>query len=169
MLRLNQPTCTASRLSIDPEPQADDLVCGSGWHGGRASCALPARLPACVHARTPRATDPRIRRGVNHAREARGWPTRRRQSGSCRCAIIGVPWCLRRLSLFSTWLKQCFCQRNHPRPSMLKLTPAMAHLRWHTSKRLSQSAPRVPPGSASTPRGEAGPGHAGAGEGPGGL
>ena len=25
-------------------------------------------------------------------------------SGSCRCAIIGVPWCLRRLNLFSTCL-----------------------------------------------------------------
>ena len=26
------------------------------------------------------------------------------RSGSCRCAIIGVPWCLRRLSLLSTCL-----------------------------------------------------------------
>ena len=28
--------------------------------------------------------------------------TKKFYSGSCRCAIIGVPWCLRRLSLFST-------------------------------------------------------------------
>ena len=27
-------------------------------------------------------------------------------SDSCRCAIVGVPWGLRRLSIFSTRLKQ---------------------------------------------------------------
>ena len=30
------------------------------------------------------------------------------KSGSCRCAIIGVPWCLRRLSLFSTFQEHVF-------------------------------------------------------------
>ena len=27
-----------------------------------------------------------------------------KHSGSCRCANIGVPWCLRRLSLFSAFV-----------------------------------------------------------------
>ena len=33
-------------------------------------------------------------------------------SGSCRCAIIGVPWCLRRLSLFSTFLHMFLTNRS---------------------------------------------------------
>ena len=34
------------------------------------------------------------------------------KSGSCRCAVIGVPWCLRRLSLFSTFIGWSFIGNN---------------------------------------------------------
>ena len=33
-------------------------------------------------------------------------------SGSCRCAIVGVPWCLRRLSLFCTLLAMCLTNKS---------------------------------------------------------
>ena len=59
-----------------------------------------------------------------------------KHSGCCRCAIIGVPLCLRRRSPLSTCLNMRLTT-NHPRLSMLKLILAMAHLRWHTSNRLS--------------------------------
>ena len=46
-----------------------------------------------------------------------------------------MPWCLTRLSLF-TALKHVFYKKQHARLSKLKVTPAMAHPRWHTSNRL---------------------------------
>ena len=64
------------------------------------------------------------------------------QSGSCRCAIIGVPWCLRRLSLFTTCLSNIFDkQAKHAE------TDPMAHLRWHTSNHQSVECHRHTKGS----------------------
>ena len=57
------------------------------------------------------------------------------EPGSCRCAIIGVLWCLRRLSLFSTRLNM-FLTSKSPQAKHAKTDPAMAHLRWHTSNLL---------------------------------
>ena len=52
-------------------------------------------------------------------------------SGSCRCAIIGVPWCLRRLSLFSTFISILMTnnspQAKHAETDPRHGTPAMAH------------------------------------------
>ena len=50
--------------------------------------------------------------------------------------IILCSSCSLYISSSSPLLKQCVRQTHHPRLSMLKLTPAMAHLRWHTSNRL---------------------------------
>ena len=53
-------------------------------------------------------------------------------SGSRRCAIIGVTWCLRRLSLFSTCLNTFSTnkssQANHAETDPRHGTPAMAHV-----------------------------------------
>ena len=56
--------------------------------------------PACWKA----TADPSARRiaCLRHATQ-RTMPSQVYRSGSCRCAMIGVPWCLRRLSLFSTF------------------------------------------------------------------
>ena len=52
-------------------------------------------------------------------------------SGSCRCAIIGVPWCLRRLRLFSTlWnmlLTNTSPRAKHAETDPRHGTPTMAH------------------------------------------
>ena len=52
-------------------------------------------------------------------------------SRSCRCAIMGVPWCLRMLSLFSTRLKMRLTnespQAKHAETDPRHGTPAMAH------------------------------------------
>ena len=57
--------------------------------------------------------------------------------GGCGRAVIGVPWCLRRLGLFSTCLHML---TNKSPPGLSMLTPAMAHLRWHTSNCLNVGA-----------------------------
>ena len=52
-------------------------------------------------------------------------------SGSCRCAIIGVPWCLGRLSLFGTCLNNVLTskplQAKHAETDPQHGTPTMAH------------------------------------------
>ena len=52
-------------------------------------------------------------------------------SGSCRCAIVGVPWRLRRLSLFGTFSSTSLAdkspQARHLEADPRHGTPAMAH------------------------------------------
>ena len=52
-------------------------------------------------------------------------------SGNCRCAITSVPWCLRRLSLFSTGvskgLKAKSPQAKHAETDPRHGAPTMAH------------------------------------------
>ena len=61
------------------------------------------------------------------------------RSGSCRCAMNHrCAVVSQKAQPIQHLLKQCFWQTKHPRPSMLKLTPAMAHLRWYTCNCLNQ-------------------------------
>ena len=52
-------------------------------------------------------------------------------SGSCRCVIIGVPWCLRRLSPFSTFMNMFLTnkspQAKHAETDPRHGTPTAAH------------------------------------------
>jgi hypothetical protein len=60
-------------------------------------------------------------------------------SDSCRCAIIGVPWRLRRLSLFSTCMNTFSAnkspQAKHAATDPHHGTPAMAHFQPPDSRR----------------------------------
>ena len=53
------------------------------------------------------------------------------KSGNCRCALIGVPWCLRRLSLFSPCLNMSLTntspQAKHAKTDLRHGTPTTAH------------------------------------------
>ena len=60
----------------------------------------------------------------------------RKQSGSCTCAIIGVPWCLRQLSLFSIRLSTVLTN-NSPQA---KHAETGAPPPWHTYDGTLQTA-----------------------------
>ena len=58
-----------------------------------------------------------------------------KQTKLCRRRCVMVS---QKAQPFQHFDKQCSWQTSHPRLSVPKLTPAMAHLRWHTSNRLRE-------------------------------
>ena len=50
-------------------------------------------------------------------------------SGSCRCAMIDVPWCLRRLSLFSTLFEATFSTNKSTQAQHAETDPGHCTLR----------------------------------------
>ena len=74
------------------------------------------------------------------ARALASWGTPRASRRRWKCAIAGVPWCLTRLSLFSTSLNMLLTNKP-PQAKSAETDPRHGtHLRWHTSNRHSRQA-----------------------------